>query len=112
VVEIPRDSHHWGNTGTVESFVPIDIEGLPYKVYNLENLLKGSNAACFAFQFVQLAIPDMLNNVEELVAGILAEVAEAVGQEILALACPQLEAMKLESLKIYLGYMRTANRST
>jgi hypothetical protein len=59
-----------------------------------------------------LAIPDVLNHVEELVAGILAEVAEAVGQEILSLACPQLEAMKLESLKIYLGYMRTANRST
>ncbi|KAJ6571404.1 hypothetical protein B0H19DRAFT_1231225 [Mycena capillaripes] len=102
-----------GNIGTVNSFIPIDIRDFTFNAYTPENLLEGSNAACFLFQFVQVAIPGLSNNLEALLAGILTQVADAVEQQMLELelACPKLEAFKLESLEMYPGYRKGGKRS-
>ncbi|KAJ7736471.1 Chloroperoxidase [Mycena metata] len=75
---------------------------------NAESLLFGNNAACFAFQLAQILIPSILANLEAILADLLAHVAAVVGEQILALACPTLEAMKLESLNQYPGYRKSA----
>ncbi|KAJ7123264.1 Chloroperoxidase [Mycena crocata] len=99
-----------GNINGTNTFAPIDIKDLTHGVYSAERLLEGNNAACFAFHFVQLAIPSILVRVEALLAGLLEQVANAIGTQILALACPQLEAMKLSSLERYPGYMKRVKR--
>ncbi|KAJ6557001.1 Chloroperoxidase [Mycena vulgaris] len=100
-----------GNTNGTNTFAPVDISDLTHGVYSTALLLKGSNAACFAFQLLQLLIPDILNNVEEFVADILAHVAQLVGYEVLALACPKLEAIKVSLLEKYPGYIRSLKHS-
>ncbi|KAJ7027104.1 Chloroperoxidase [Mycena alexandri] len=97
-----------GNTGEVNSFTPLDITDFTHGVYSAESLLLGNNAACFAFQLVQILTPSILVNLEAILAGLLADVAAVVGEQILALACPTLEAMKLESLNQYPGYKKSA----
>ncbi|KAJ7860784.1 hypothetical protein B0H13DRAFT_1900768 [Mycena leptocephala] len=96
-----------GNTGEVDSFVPIDITDLTGGVYSAASLLEGNNAVCFAFQFLQLAFPDIASNLEDLVAEILQQLAETVEP----LECPEFETLDLESLRKYPGYTRSVKRS-
>jgi hypothetical protein len=109
--EYPETLIMGGNTNGANTFAPIDIGDLTHGVYSTALLLQGSNAACFAFQAVQLLIPDIFNNIEALLASILAEVAQALEEEILALACPKLEALKMASFQKYPGYMISVKRS-
>ncbi|KAJ7713359.1 oxidase-like protein [Mycena olivaceomarginata] len=99
--EYPETVLIGGNTGEVDSFVPIDITDLTGGVYSAANLLEGSNAICFAFQFLQLAFPDIVSNLEDLVAEILKPPLE----------CPEFETLDLESLSKYPGYTRSVKRS-
>ncbi|KAJ7835035.1 Chloroperoxidase [Mycena leptocephala] len=96
-----------GNTGEVDSFVPIDITNLTGGVYSAASLLEGNNAFCFAFQFLQLAFPDIAINLEDLAAEILQQLAETLEP----LACPEFETLDLESLSKYPGYTRSVKRS-
>lgn len=43
-----------GNTGTTNSFTPVDIANLTGGVYNAQSLAQGNNAMCFAYQNAQL----------------------------------------------------------
>ncbi|KAJ7885440.1 oxidase-like protein [Mycena leptocephala] len=105
--EYPETVLIGGNTGEVDSFVPIDITDLTGGVYSAASLLEGNNAVCFAFQFLQLAFPDIASNLEDLVAEILQQLAETVEP----LECPEFETLDLESLSKYPGYTRSAKRS-
>ncbi|KAJ7456129.1 Chloroperoxidase [Mycena latifolia] len=101
-----------GNTNGTDTFAPIDLNDFTGGVYSATRLLDGTNAACFAFQLAQLLVPDILNGVEAFLAGILAKVAQLVEEQILALACPELAAVKLSMLEQYPGYMKYAKRTT
>jgi len=105
--EFPETVLIGGNTGEVNSFVPIDIANFTGGVYSAESLLEGTNAVCFAFQFLQLAFPDTVSNLEDLVAEILKQLAETVEP----LECPAFETFDLESLGKYPGYTRSVKRS-
>ncbi|KAJ7863621.1 Chloroperoxidase [Mycena olivaceomarginata] len=105
--EYPETVLVGGNTGKVDSFVPIDITDLTGGVYSAASLLEGNNAVCFAFQFLQLAFPDIASNLEDLVAEILQQLAETVEP----LECPQFETLDLESLRKYPGYTRSVKGS-
>jgi hypothetical protein len=96
-----------GNTNGTDTFAPIDISNLTNGVYSTELLLVGSNAACFLFQFLQIALPGILTNIEAIAAGLLAQVAAQLGLPLLSPACPVLEGMKLELLEKFPGYMKS-----
>jgi hypothetical protein len=105
--ECPETVLIGGNTGEVDSFVPIDITNLTGGVYSAASLLEGNNAFCFSFQFLQLAFPDTAINPEDLAAEILQQLAETLEP----LACPEFETLDLESLSKYPGYTRSVKRS-
>lgn len=49
-----------GNTGSVNSFVGVDIGNLTGGVYNVGNLLNPGTLLCFLFQMITVAMPDLL----------------------------------------------------
>ncbi|KAG9092035.1 hypothetical protein FRC07_011738 [Ceratobasidium sp. 392] len=79
-----------GNTGTVNSFAGVNLGDITGGVFNLENLLKGNNFVCFAFQAAQQVMPDVLK-------GILGDLTLALGlwttkvtPVLSGLGCPEL----------------------
>ncbi|KAF8209703.1 Chloroperoxidase [Mycena galopus ATCC 62051] len=95
-----------GNTGTVNSFVPLDVANFTNGVYNAEMLLQGNNLACFLYQTTQLLVPSQLANAELFVQVALG-IISSIGFNIAQLACPQLETVKLEQLDQYPGWVRS-----
>ncbi|KAF2803216.1 Cloroperoxidase [Mytilinidion resinicola] len=94
-----------GNTGTVNSFTGVDVGNITGGVYNAKSLLVGNNAACFAFQAAQQAIPGVLSG---LVAGILTPVLNLVNNAISpvtsSLNCPALLTFDQSKFNQYPGY--------
>jgi len=81
-----------GNTGTVNSFTPIDIANLTGGVYNADTLLQGSNLLCFAFQAVRMLTPDFLSTLYPLVGVPLAIITSALNAPIASLdGCPEIK---------------------
>ncbi|KAL8830412.1 MAG: hypothetical protein Q9191_001441, partial [Dirinaria sp. TL-2023a] len=64
-----------GNTGTVNSFTGLDVGNLTGGLYNAATLLQGNNLACFLFQSVAVAAPDLIRD-----TGVLSDVEAAVAQ--------------------------------
>jgi hypothetical protein len=69
-------------------------------------LLQGNNLACFLYQTTQLLVPSQLATAELFVQVVLGLIS-SIGFNIAQLACPQLEAVKLEQLDQYPGWVRS-----
>ncbi|KAF7311195.1 Aromatic peroxygenase [Mycena kentingensis (nom. inval.)] len=95
-----------GNLGRVNSFAPLSIADFTGGRYTIETLLQQDNAACFAFQLAQVVFVGELATIEKIAASLFAELQRLVGLNNLQLACPELEAFKLEMLDGYPGYRR------
>lgn len=79
-----------GNTGTVNSFTGLNVGDLTGGVYNAQTLLKGNNAACFAFQAAQQAVPTVASALVSDVTAVVALVNKYVSPVLQALNCPAL----------------------
>lgn len=49
-----------GNTGTTNSFTGVNVADVSSGAYNAQTLTQGNNALCFALQFLQIGIPDLV----------------------------------------------------
>lgn len=67
---------------------------------NSADLLKGNNAACFAYQFSAQAKPDLALN-------LLATLTNAVGKVTSQLSCQQLQDIDDSQLMQFPGYQRS-----
>lgn len=77
-----------GNTGTVNSFTPIDIGNLSGGLLNAETLLEDNNLICFALQIVKTVSPNSLSNLFATLAVPLKLITDALGAAITPLTCP------------------------
>lgn len=96
-----------GNINGVNTYAPIDIGNLTGGVYNAETLLQGGNAACFAFQAMQLLVPDALSGLASFVDIIVTKVLAATGPILEQLNCPELNTLDTSIFEQYPGYRRT-----
>ncbi|MCJ1462824.1 hypothetical protein MMC07_001427 [Pseudocyphellaria aurata] len=105
-----------GNTGTVNSFAGLNIADLTGGAYNAETLLQGNNLACFLFQSVAVAAPDLIRQ-----TGVIADVLSAVNkinsavaQATGGLGCPQLNRYDYDSSQLskYPGYTKLTKQGT
>ncbi|MCJ1429149.1 hypothetical protein MMC29_007062 [Sticta canariensis] len=105
-----------GNTGTVNSFAGLNIADLTGGAYNAETLLQGNNLACFLFQSIAVAAPDLIRQ-----TGVIADVLSAVNkinsvvaQAISGLGCPQLSQYDYDSSQLskYPGYTKLTKQGT
>ncbi|PVH93262.1 Cloroperoxidase [Periconia macrospinosa] len=81
-----------GNTGKPNTFTGVNVGDLTGGVFNAQTLLQGNNLACFAFQAVNLASPDILRGglLGDLAQTAVQKLTEALGSIFATLNCPQL----------------------
>ncbi|KAF7298486.1 Cloroperoxidase [Mycena kentingensis (nom. inval.)] len=89
-----------GNTGTRNSFIPLDMHAFTRGAYGLDDLLKGHNAMCFLLQAAQTLFLDTLDGLE----AILEEVLRVVGGVLAELTCPELRGFDMRVLEQYPGW--------
>lgn len=77
-----------GNTGTVNSFTPLDLSDLSGGLLNVQTLLEGNNLICFALQVVKTVSPNSLSNLFKTLAVPLGLLTEALGAAVTDLTCP------------------------
>ena len=101
-----------GNTRKPNTFMGVNISNLTGGAYNAQALLKGNNAICFAFQFVQVATPEIL---EELLANVLSAVQklnEVLDPIFASLACPSAIQFDMGLLRSFPEYSKDKVKST
>ncbi|KAG9239473.1 Chloroperoxidase [Amylocarpus encephaloides] len=79
-----------GNTGTTNSFTGVDITDLTDGVFNGATLLKGNNLACFVFQNLQNAVPDLIKGLFLNPSGPLGQLTSAISSVTAPFVCPNL----------------------
>jgi hypothetical protein len=97
--QITKLTHMPRNTGTTNSFTPVDISNLSGGLYNSGTLLEGNHLACFVYQLSAQAKPDILT-------GPLTQLQGALGQVTANLACPGLQAIDDSQLRAFPGYSK------
>ncbi|KAJ7676693.1 hypothetical protein DFH06DRAFT_1317307 [Mycena polygramma] len=98
-----------GNINGVNTYAPIDIHNLTGGVYNAAMLLEGDNAACFAYQALQILVPDALSGLAGIVDNIVTKILDAVGPLLASLTCPELRSIDRSVMERYPGYRRTSH---
>lgn len=96
-----------GNTGTTNSFTPLNISALTGGVYNAQTLTQGNNLQCFAYQAMQQASPDMLKGLYSDISGPLGLLTTQITDVIGGLGCPQLQSIDKSQFNQYPGYTQS-----
>lgn len=92
-----------GNTGTTNSYTALDLGNLTGGLYNSATLLEGNNLACFVFQSLLAAAPDVLKIGYSSPAGPLAALSQAVGGLVGGFGCQQLASWDQGAFAAYPG---------
>lgn len=100
----PRLLSVGGNTGSVNTFTPVNITSLTGGVFDAATLTEGNNLECFVFQILQAAMPDIAGGSESNLATIKQPISDLVVQRLAGLSCPQLNAIDQSQYDIYPGY--------
>ena len=81
-----------GNTGEPNTFTGVDVSDLTGGVFNAVNLLEGNNLACFAYQVVSIASPDIIRGglLGTLAQAAIQKLTDALGPVLATFNCPQL----------------------
>ncbi|KAF7191667.1 Dothistromin biosynthesis peroxidase dotB [Pseudocercospora fuligena] len=100
----PNTLKFGGNTGKVNTFTGLNVANISGGVLSASTLFSGDNFACFAFQLLQQAIPDFLNNAVNDLAPITSLVNKYVGPIVGGLSCPQLGKLDVGLFDQFPGY--------
>ena len=76
-----------GNTGTVNSFTPLDISDITGGLLDTLELLEGNNLLCFALQVVKAFSPDSLSSLYSSLGGVLSILTNVLGSSMTTLTC-------------------------
>jgi hypothetical protein len=79
-----------GNTGEPNTFTGVNLGDLTGGLINTENLLKGNNLACLAFQAINNAAPDILKGLLGNVLQAVHKLTDALTPVLESLSCPEL----------------------
>lgn len=92
-----------GNTGKVNSYAALDLGNFTGGVYNGATLLEGNNLACFVFESLLAAAPDVLKGGYADPSGPMKTLADKVGGLIGGFACPAIESLNEGQFAMYPG---------
>ncbi|KAL2870904.1 peroxidase family protein [Aspergillus lucknowensis] len=90
-----------GNTGTVNSFVGLDLSDMTGGVFNLATLLKDNNLLCFVFEILKFLSPNALGGLYETLTTPLELLTDALKIPLLDLACPALEDLTMDGKPLW-----------
>ncbi|KAE8376828.1 Cloroperoxidase [Aspergillus bertholletiae] len=84
-----------GNTGTVNSFMGIDLFDVTGGIINLTTLLKENNLLCFAFEVLKFLSPNALAGLYKTLAIPLEMIADVISTPLLNFSCPAFKDMQI-----------------
>lgn len=96
-----------GNTGTVNSYFPVDVDNFSEGVVTSGNLLEGDNAFCLAYQAAIQLLPDVLEGVVQDVADGVNSLSAQFKTAFGSLSCPQIENPQVSQFNQYPGFTAT-----
>ena len=77
-----------GNTGTVNSFTPLDLGDVTGGVFSAGNLLEGNHLMCLALEVVKTVSPNALDSLYATISPALNLIESAIDSSLLG--CPEL----------------------
>ena len=90
-LQYPRLTSIGGNTGSVNTFTPLDLGNITSGLLNAGTLLEGNNLLCFALQVVKAFSPDSLSSIWATVGDVLNILTDILGTAITDLSCAPFE---------------------
>lgn len=105
--EYPQFIDIGGNTGKTNTFTGVDILNLTGGVYNANTLLQGNNAACFIFQFLEQAAPDLLKGLFVSDSTLLGQLNAAISSALGSYSCPALKQIDESQFNKFPGYTKS-----
>lgn len=93
IQQVPDLAAFGGNTGTVNSFVGLNVTDITSGVLSAGDLLKGNNALCFAFATVSEFLPDLTRGLLKNAVLAVSQITGALTPILTALNCPDLSRM-------------------
>ncbi|KAJ7192185.1 hypothetical protein GGX14DRAFT_596174 [Mycena pura] len=108
--QFPETLSIGGNLGTPNTFFPLDLGAFTNGSYTLDDLQKpgGINLLCFLYQLVQILFPALLGNVDDLLAGVFAEVGRVTEGVLGTFDCPRsMDAVNMTMLNQYPGWVKS-----
>ncbi|KAE9397477.1 Cloroperoxidase [Gymnopus androsaceus JB14] len=88
------------NTGTVNTFTPVDVADITGGVYNAQTLLEGNNLACFVLELVVMALPTPVGAL----VGLISQLLDAVNPILEQFTCPKLLEINESVLEQFPGW--------
>jgi len=107
-IQYPQFLDVGGNTGTTNSFTGVDLQDLTGGVFNGATLLEGDNLACFVFQSLQQATPDLLKGLVIDVVGAVQKLDDAITKAKGGITCPELRSYDTSQFDKYPGATNVA----
>ncbi|KAJ7239309.1 hypothetical protein C8J57DRAFT_1372823 [Mycena rebaudengoi] len=102
-----------GNLGKPNTFFPLDLGAFTHGAYSLDDLLHpdGMNLICFVYQLVQILLPDLLGNVNDLLATVLTEVGELTNGILGTFVCPRpMGSVDMTMLNKFPGWVKSKKK--
>ncbi|KAL8283769.1 hypothetical protein RQP46_005201 [Phenoliferia psychrophenolica] len=100
---IPAAGKIGGNTGTVNSFVGVDVADVTGGVLNAQSLLQGNNLICFAFGAARAGLPSVLGGLTSILGTSLNLLDSKLGGILPGLACPEISKWNLSVFSQFPG---------
>ncbi|KAJ7763701.1 hypothetical protein B0H16DRAFT_454606 [Mycena metata] len=102
-----------GNLGQPNTFFPLDLGAFTHGAYSLDDLRQpdGMNLICFVYQLVQILLPDLLGNVNDLLATVLTEVGQLTNGVLGTFICPRpMGSVDMTMLDKYPGWVKSKKK--
>ncbi|KAJ6526495.1 hypothetical protein DFH09DRAFT_1371651 [Mycena vulgaris] len=102
-----------GNLGRPNTFFPLDLGAFTHGAYSLDDLHQpgGMNLICFVYQLVQILLPSLLGNVNDLLATVLTEVGQLTNGVLGTFICPRtMGSVDMTMLDKYPGWVKSKTK--
>lgn len=96
-----------GNTGTVNSFTPLNLTDITSGLLNAETLLEGDNLVCFVLQVVKTFSPDSLSPLYATLGEVLGLLTDTLGNVLTDLVCAPFEDLQYGGQPLWDGLLDT-----
>ena len=107
-VAYPTSFRFGGNVNGVGTYTGIDITNFTGGAYNAATLFQGNNLACFAYQNIQMGLPDVLS-ANPFTTAALSFLQKQFGAAFSGISCPQLAKLFNNNLPPYPGRQYNPN---
>ncbi|KAL5120691.1 hypothetical protein ACEQ8H_001440 [Pleosporales sp. CAS-2024a] len=95
-----------GNTGTVNSFIGLDMTNITSGVLNAASLVENNNLLCFAFEVLKTFLPNSLSGLLSALDAPISLVSDVLAAPVSRLACPAWRDLTADNQPLWDGIQK------